>query len=114
VSSAVGGREDDIRPDDLFAGSDFVSIQGLADVVQTAYVTDACWVVVIAADGTPKNELHSPQWALNKMLAHPTQRRGSTFDDGPFVDIVLPKLKLLTDKIGELQKAQGREFPPLP
>ncbi|MGA2411549.1 MAG: hypothetical protein ABSG46_14325 [Candidatus Binataceae bacterium] len=104
-------RPTDIKPKDLFDNYDtaveYSALRSLVGDVATAYRTDAC--AVIAADGT--SGFKSPKWAFDKMLAHPTQDRGTSFNYQPFLDLVVPKLRLVADEIRHLEKAQGRDFP---
>jgi len=106
-------RSNDLKPSDLFDNYDkaakYTKLQGLVDGVTKAYTTDSCPVVM--PDGS--KELHSPKWAFDKKLAHPTRERGISFDYSPFMNLVVPKLRLVVDVIGSLEKADGRDFPTL-
>jgi hypothetical protein len=106
-------RQTDIKPKELFedydTAAEYGALRGLVDDVATAYQKDACTVVL--PDG--KSELKSPTWAFDKMLAHPTHDRGLGFNYQPFLDIVVPKIRLLTAEIRRLERAQGRDFPSL-
>jgi hypothetical protein len=51
------------------------------------------------------------RWAFNKMLAHPTQKRGEGFDYGPYLDRVLPVIEQIVSVIETLR---GHPFPDLP
>ena len=106
-------QQTDIKPTDLFDDYDnaakYSALRSLVADVAMAYKTDARRAA--AVDGT--TELKSPKWAFDKMLAHPTQFRGTGFNYQPFLDLLLPKLGLLTDEIRRLEKAQGRDFPSL-
>jgi hypothetical protein len=103
-------QRNDIRPTDLFVQCDtpaYNSLRTLFSDVARAYRTDAHRIMTVSG----KTELKSPKWAFDKMLAHPTRDRGTCFDYQPFLDLVVPKLKLLIDEIGRLEKAEGRDFP---
>jgi hypothetical protein len=103
----------DIKPENLFddySNSRYDTLRTLVEEVEGAYrKNDACAVVLPNGN----TESHSPQWAFNKMLAHPTQDRGLGFNYQPFIDFVVPKIKLLADEIRRLEKERGRDFPSL-
>jgi hypothetical protein len=103
----------DIKPEDLFddycSNTRYGTLRKLVENVQRAYTEK---VEIVLPNGNM--ESCTPQWAFNKMLAHPTQNRGLGFEYVPFLDRVIPKIKLLADEIGRLEKKQGRDFPPLP
>jgi hypothetical protein len=99
-------QNDDIKPSDLFENHyiswEYIWLQKLIGDVATTYNG-------AAVDGK------SPRWAFNKKLAHPTQDRGLGFNYEPFLKLVYPKIKLLAEEIGRLEKKeQGRDFPSLP
>jgi hypothetical protein len=103
----------DLKPEDLFDDYDeapaYSVLRGLVGAVKAAYETDAC-TVPLPPDGKT-TALKSPKWAFDKMLAHPTQDRGTSFDYKPFLDLVVPKIKLVAEDLTRLEKAQGRDFP---
>jgi len=107
------GQKNDIKPKDLFddydSNAQYKDLRTLVINVETVYTKGACDVVL--PDGNTKR--HSPKWAFDKMLAHPTQDRGRSFVYQPFLDLVVPKIKLLADEIRRLEKEQGRDFPSL-
>jgi hypothetical protein len=104
----------DLKPenlfDDYYSNTRYDTLQKLAKDVHDAYAKKILSVVLPNGN----TESWTPQWAFNKMLAHPTQDRGFGFDYASFLDLVVPKIKLLADEIGRLEKEQGRDFPSLP
>jgi hypothetical protein len=57
-----------------------------------------------------KSELHSPKWASDKKLAHPTKERTDSFNYNPFLNIVVPKLRLVIAEFERLENVQRRNF----
>lgn len=128
------GRPNDIKPKDLFddydTASEYSMLRGLVDDVNAAYqeasasrsvrtgTIDAGSSFATFVETGPinigTNDLKSPKWAFDKMLAHPTKDRDPRrFNYQPFLDLVEPKIKRLVDEIRRLENAQGRDFPSL-
>jgi len=59
---------DDIKLTDLLSGSDMAATRRDVDALRSHY-----------GDGEPS----TPRWTLNKLLAHPTKKRGTSHDYGP-------------------------------
>ena len=83
-----------VRTGTIDAGSSFGSF------IETSFVTDDLKI--------------TPKTAFDKMLAHPTKSRDPhRFNYGPYLDLVLSKIRKLVEEIRRLENAQGRDFPSL-
>jgi hypothetical protein len=106
-------RASDIEPQDLFdnydAAAEYSALRVLVADVKAAYETDACRVP-LPPDGK-STALKSPRWVFGKMLAHPTQDRGTFFNYQSALAFVEPKVKLVAEELTRLEKTQGRDFP---
>ena len=69
-------RPTDIKPADLFTPTESGVLGTLVGNVVKTYLTDA--YPVLPPDGTSAKR--SPKWVFDKMLAHPTQDRGTSFN----------------------------------
>ena len=122
---------DDLRPEDLFddyqTATVYSELRNLVDDVALIYRTethipgsirtgtyDAGSSVGSFIETTFPRKIQSPKTAFDKNVAHLTHDRSTWFNYQPFLDVVEPKIKLLVDEIGRLEKEQGRDFPSLP
>lgn len=87
LTSKKSHKPDDIRLEDLLPGFRHPSVEHL----KREY----------GSSSTP----HSPCWILNKMLAHPTLQRGSSYD---YTEILKRLLPLVANVWSEVQKQYGK------
>jgi len=104
--------QNDIKPEDLFEHYDTPAYDELRKLLKNVKSEYDKKISVKLPNGMI--ELYTPRWAFNRMLAHPIQDRGHSFDYTDFLKLVYPKIKLVADEIGRLEQAQGRDFPSLP
>jgi hypothetical protein len=82
----------DIKPLDLFENYDtdprYSTLRGLIDSLVREY-----------GNGTPGDV----RWAFNKMLAHPTKERGTSFDYDPYLTRIFPVLDKIILEIESLR-----------
>ena len=86
--SKNSGKDDDIRLDELSDGFPHESVHGLnesVDQLRTAY----------GKSGTEQ----SPCWILNKMIAHPTLKRGTSRDYTEVLNKLFPLIKEVLQEI---------------
>ena len=90
-------RRNDIKPSDLFDNYDadprYKTLRELTKLLDQEY---------------GKSDRHGDaRWTFNKMLAHPTKERGTSFDYTSSLQRVAP---MLHDIIRELETLRGRAF----
>ena len=91
--SKNSGKGDDIRLNQLLPGFSHVSV----DQLGTAY-------------GNSKTEA-SPCWTLNKMIAHPTLRRGTSYDYSDVLKKLLPLIEAVLQEIQNFHQGLLTKLP---